>query len=116
MRWGNVTFGLANETSGSPLTPYAIPAGTTLRVFAPSGSVSLPYGPMVAEYNLTTVSWQSGGFAAIQNGQWIVLQGMIPPGHYNVNGPSSTFSGPSLVTQSTFGNGVLTTYVLLTAE
>jgi hypothetical protein len=71
---------------------------------------------MVAQYNLTAASWQNGGSSAIQEGQWVVLQGMIPPGHYNINGMSSTFSGPSLVIQSTFGNGVWTMYELLTAE
>ena len=116
MRWRNVTFRIDNETNGGPSMPYPIPTGTTLYAFAPSGSVSPPYGPMVAEYNLTAASWQSGGSAAIQDGQWIVLHGMIPPGHHKINGTSSTFSGPSLVTQSTFRNGVMRMYVLLTAD
>lgn len=120
MPWLNVTFGLVQETNAGPATPYPIPEGTLLRVFGPAVSLSPPFGPALAEYNLSADLWQNGGSAAIQDGQWLVLQGMIPPGHYSghyINdGPFGTYSGPSLVFTAAFGRAVWTMYLPLGVE
>lgn len=116
MPWLNVSFELVNETDGGPTTPYAVPAGTMLRVFGPAASLSPPYGPALAEYNLTAAFWQNGGSAAVQDGQWLVFHGMIPPGHYNVAGTYGTFSGPSLSFTAIFGRAVWTMYLPLAGE
>ena len=111
LRLVNVTDGGLNGTDGGLETPYSIPEGTTLRVFAPSGNLSAPYGPMVADYNLTNASWRSGGSTSIQDGQWLVLQGMIPAGHYALAGTNRTYSGPVLT--CTLDNGAGRGYVPL---
>lgn len=110
----NVTNGGVNGTDGGLETSYPIPEGTTLRVFAPSGNLSTPYGPMAADYNLTNASWRSGGSAPIQDGQWLVLQGMIPAGHYGLMGTNRTYSGPVLT--FTLNNGAGRGYVPLSVE
>ncbi len=116
MPWLNVTFRLVNESSGGPETSYSIPAGTTLRVFPPSGNVSPPYGSPVAVYNLSTRTWEGGGGQAVVDGEWIVLEGIIPPGRYAGDPGSSTFSGPALLFTARFGNGTWTMGVDLGAQ
>ncbi len=116
MPWINVTFQLVNEIEGAPTTPYTPPAGTALLVFGPAASLAPPFGPPLARYNLSENLWQDGGFAAVQDGQWLVLQGMVSPGHYKVDGTYSTFSGPSLSFTATFDRATWTMYLPLGVE
>lgn len=105
--WGNLTVDLWNQMNGGPLTPLPIPANTTLQVFAPSESISPPYGPLVADYNLSASRWASGASALVEDGQWLLLQGMIPPGIWNSTTTSQTYSGPSLVVDYSNGGQLL---------
>jgi hypothetical protein len=105
--WGVVAIGLDNQANGGPSRPYPIPAGTSLYVFPYSGWVPPPYGPGVAEYNLSQGSWVSGATAQVEDGQWVVLHGMIPPGQW------SAFSGPSLIFSYPNGAQTITFYTPL---
>ncbi|HYU06978.1 MAG TPA: hypothetical protein VEM77_07370 [Thermoplasmata archaeon] len=87
--WGDLSFELMNSTSAG-LTAYAVPAGTTLRSFSASPSP-------VAEYNLSLSGWASGPFALIEDGQTLVLHGVIPPGANISNRTTNTVFGPTLV-------------------
>lgn len=78
--WRNLTIDTWYQTDGGPLMPYAVPANTTLQVFAPSDSISPPYGPLVAEYNVSASRWVSGASALVEDGQWLALQGRIRRG------------------------------------
>ncbi len=111
--WRNVTIDLWNRTHGGPLTPYPVPAGTILQVFAPSNSISPPYGPLVAEYNLSSSHWSTGGSAPVVDLQWILLQGAIPVGRWNYTATPATFSGPVLVIDYANGEQLLTVLVPL---
>lgn len=93
MPWFNVSFWLSVEA----MKPSPVPPGTTLRVFEPSVSLAPPSGSPIAEYNLSGAFWLNGGSAAIQDGQQLVLHGMISPG--------SAASGPWLEYTAAYGRG-----------
>ena len=67
-------------------TRYTVPAGATLEVVSATG------GP-IAEYEFASQAWWIGYSAAVEDGQVLILRGMIPPGEPATRGSVGFLNG-----------------------